>query len=54
MDFTMKISRKEYMLLKRTVTDLATENEQLKKEVKTLKNKVAEKTAKENKKEGAK
>ena len=54
MDITMKISRSEYLELKRIATELTTENEQLKKENKTLKNKVAEKSVKENKKEGAK
>lgn len=55
MDIVMKIKRSEYLELKRVVSELATENASLKKEVKALKNKLtAETTEKtEKKKKGA-
>lgn len=55
MDFTMKISRSEYLQLKRVNAILAAENESLKKELEALKNKALKETTQttETKKKGA-
>lgn len=54
-DIVMKIKRSEYLDLNSKVNTLTAENESLKKEVKTLKNKLTatETTEAENKKKGA-
>jgi hypothetical protein len=56
MSLVMKISRSEYLELKRAVNILTAENESLKKELTALKNKEVKETAEtaETKKKGAK